>query len=215
MGEAEILYRDRHLLVCVKPQGIVSEDGGLPDLLRGQTGGEIFCVHRLDRDAGGLMVYARSAKAAAELSRLVAGRALTKEYLAAVQGKPEPPEGTMRDLLYRDGAKNKSYVVRRPRRGVREAELTYRLLESREALSLVSVRLVTGRSHQIRVQFASRGMPLAGDPKYGSRYRDCPLALWERRLTFVHPFTGQALDFVAPPPPVRPWTEFAPAFYEG
>ena len=204
----EILYQDEHLLFCVKPQGLVSEEGGMPNLLREKLGGEIFCVHRLDKAAGGVMVYARSQKAAAALSRLVSDREMEKEYLAIVQGRPEEPAGDMRDLLYRDAKKNKSYVVKRERRGVKAAQLHYTLTAEKDGLSLVNIQLVTGRSHQIRVQFASRGLPLVGDAKYGSSYRDGDLALWERRLAFRHPFTGKALAFEASPPPVWPWTMF-------
>ena len=208
--DAEILYQDQQLLFCVKPQGLISEEGGLPDRLREKLGGEIFCVHRLDKAAGGVMVYARSQKAAAALSRLVSARELEKEYLAVVSGRPEEPAGTMEDLLYRDAGKNKSYVVKRERRGVKAARLRYCLLAEKDGLSLVRIRLETGRSHQIRVQFASRGMPLVGDAKYGSPYRDSTLALWERRLALCHPFTGEALGFEAPPPQVWPWTMFTP-----
>lgn len=206
--EIPILYEDRHLLLCLKPAGLVSEEGGLVDRLREQKGGEIFCVHRLDREAAGLMVYARSRPAAAELSRLIAAGELQKTYLAAVSGRPEADQGVLRDLLFRDAGRNKSYVVRRRRKGVREAELRYRLLDSRDGLSLLEIELVTGRSHQIRVQFASRGLPLAGDRKYGSPVRDCPLALWSCRLAFPAPFGGAPLAFSAPPPALRPWTGF-------
>lgn len=207
--DIEILYQDEHLLFCVKPQGLISEEGGLPNRLREKLGGEIFCVHRLDKAAGGVMVYARSQKAAAALSRLVSAREMEKEYLAIVQGRPEEAAGVMEDLLYRDAEKNKSYVVKRERRGVKAAKLCYSLATEKDGLSLVNIHLVTGRSHQIRVQFASRGMPLVGDTKYGSLYRDCELALWERRLALRHPFTGKALAFEAPPPRVWPWTIFA------
>ena len=203
-----ILFEDPSLLVCEKPAGVLSEEGGMPELLREATGAkEICCVHRLDRETGGLMVYAKTKQAAAELSAAIAAGKLEKEYLAVVQGRPEPA-GTLRDLLYRDQAKNKSYVVQRMRRGVREAELSYRLLAEREGLSLLRVRLVTGRSHQIRVQFASRGMPLVGDGKYGSAWRDRGLALWSTALSFPHPVTGEALRRELPPPADWPWSLF-------
>ncbi len=203
-----ILYEDRELLVCEKPAGVVSEAGGMPELLQEATGcPEIRCVHRLDRETGGLMVYAKTGKAAAALSAAIAAGQLRKGYLAVVQGQPEEG-GTLRDLLYRDAAKNKSYVVKRMRRGVREAELRYRRLETREGLSLVRVELVTGRSHQIRVQFASRGMPLAGDGKYGSVFREAKLALWSACLSFPHPVTGEPIARTLPPPGIWPWTLF-------
>lgn len=180
----------------------------MPELLRRHLGGDIYCVHRLDKAAAGLMIYARSREAAARLSRLMAERELNKEYLAVVQGRPAPEAGRMEDLLFKDSTTGRSYVVTRMRKGVKEAALEYALLESREELSLVRICLITGRSHQIRAQFASRGLPLAGDVRYGSRFRDWPLALWSRRAAFVHPFTGKALDLSAPPPALPPWTDF-------
>ena len=206
--EADIRYMDESLVLCVKPAGVSSEDE-MPALLRAGCGArEIFCVHRLDTAVGGLMVYAKTKAAAAGLSQAIARGALIKEYLAVSGGAPVDDAGVMRDLLYRDKAKNKSYVVSRPRRGVREAELSYRVLERRGGESLVSVRLGTGRSHQIRVQFASRGMPLLGDVKYGSARRDCRIALWSRRLCFAHPLTGQSVDMSVSPPESEPWTDF-------
>ncbi|MBR1457322.1 MAG: RluA family pseudouridine synthase [Oscillospiraceae bacterium] len=203
-----ILFEDDRLLLCVKPAGVLSEEGGLPGLLRASRGlDEVYCVHRLDKPAAGLMVYAKTKQAAAALSAQIAAREFEKSYLAAVQGRPEDA-GVMRDLLYHDAAKNKSYVVRRQRRGVREAELRYETVERGEELSLVRIALQTGRSHQIRVQFASRGMPLAGDTRYGSGYRDCAVALWCERLRFRHPATGERVAFTATPPAVRPWTAF-------
>ena len=204
-----IVYEDAALLLCVKPAGVISEEGGMPELLRQATGcREIYCVHRLDRDTAGLMVYAKTGKAAAALSAAITEGLFHKEYLAAVQWKPEAA-GQMRDLLYRDAARNKSYVVQRMRKGVREAELSYRLLERQGDLSLVRIALGTGRSHQIRVQFASRGMPLAGDKKYGSRYRESPLALWAVSLTFPHPVTGEMIRRELLPPTSWPWTLFS------
>ncbi len=203
-----ILYQDRELLVCEKPAGLISEEGGLPTLLRAELSlPELYCVHRLDRETGGLMVYAKTRRAAAELSAAIAAGKLQKEYLAVVQGQPEPG-GELWDLLYRDAAKNKSYVVKRMRKGVREALLSYRLLDTREGLSLLRVRLETGRSHQIRVQFASRGFPLAGDRKYGSALRDWDLALWSASLAFPYPVSREMLRFTLPPPKARPWDLF-------
>ena len=158
---------------------------------------------------GGVMVLALSQRAAAQLSALIAGQKLQKKYLAVVAGRPAEEAGILRDLLYHDRAKNKSYPVKRMRAGVKEAELDYALMESRDGLSLVRVCLHTGRSHQIRVQFASRGMPLAGDVKYGSAVRDCPIALWSRALSLPHPRTGEALTFSAAPEAVYPWQLFS------
>ena len=204
-----ILYEDRSLILCEKPAGVLSEEGGMPQLLQETLGAqEIYCVHRLDRETGGLMVYAKTKQAAAALSRTIADGGLQKEYLAVAEGET-PVNGTLRDLLYRDAAKNKSYVVKRMRRGVREAELSYERLAFREGLSLLRVRLKTGRSHQIRVQFASRGFPLVGDKKYGSKVRDADLALWSTRLSLPHPWSGEILSSELPPPESWPWTLFS------
>ena len=194
-------------MACVKAAGLDSQDG-MCALLKEELCGDIFCVHRLDREVGGLMVYARSSAAAAALSAAIAGRKMEKEYLAVISGRPEEPEGLLKDLLYRDAAKNKSYVVRRMRRGVREAELEYRLLESCRENSLIAVKLHTGRSHQRRVQFASRGLPLRGDTKYGSRERGCSIALFSYRLAFSHPKNGEKMAFFALPEKCFPWNQF-------
>ncbi len=205
--ELTILFQDRDIVLCVKPVGVVSEEGGMPELLREQTGAkEIFCVHRLDKAVGGLMVYAKTKAAAASLSRQIAEGAMEKEYLAICRGDA-PDGGEMRDLLYHDAAKNKSFVVKRERRGVREAILHYETLSRQNGCSLVRVKLVTGRSHQIRVQFASRGLPLLGDRRYGGE--SAPrLALWCRALRFAHPKTGAPLSFEAAPPEEAPWDAF-------
>lgn len=201
-----ILYEDEDLIFCIKPAGVVSEDPGMPALLRQQCGAaEIFCVHRLDREAAGLMVYAKSRRAAAGISAQIADGQMEKEYLALAEGKSKPQD-TLRDLLFRDASRNKSYVVKRPRKGVREAELSYECLRQGEGLSLLRIKLKTGRSHQIRVQLASRKMPLVGDRKYGSSRRDCPLGLWSACLRLRHPRSGEAMCFRCPPPDTLPWT---------
>ena len=209
-----MLFEDKYLIVCLKPAGVLSEDGGMPELLAARCGApRIFCVHRLDKAVSGVMVYAKDGKTAAKLSELVSSRAVTKEYLAVVPGKPEEESGTLRDLLYHDAAKNKTFVVSRPRRGVKEAELAYETAATACAegvgdVSLLRVTLHTGRSHQIRAQFASRKLPLLGDGRYGSAVRNCGIALQSHRLAFVHPVTGEALDFTAPVPEAWPWTLF-------
>ena len=208
--QIQILYDDRDLIVCVKPAGI-SAEADMPARPQAQTGAPeaIRCVHRLDTAVGGVMVYAKHRDAAAALSRAIAEGRVEKRYLAVCAGCPEPSEGVMRDLLFKDARKNKSYVVTRMRKGVREASLTYRVLQTAEAASLVEIRLQTGRSHQIRVQFASRTHPLLGDVKYGSAVKDCGIALWSCRLSFPHP-SGQAeLTFTQPPPSAWPWTLFS------
>lgn len=208
-----IIYNDNHIIVCIKPAGAVSTDepGGMPELIRNELGNSqagVFCVHRLDRAVSGLMVFARSSDAASELSRQISDRSFDKEYLAVVKGCPVPAEGRMDDLLFRNSAENKTYVVSRMRKGVREASLEYRVLGSLEGMSLVRIKLLTGRTHQIRAQFSSRGMPLIGDRKYGSADTQCGIALWSCKLSFNHPSTGKMLEFSALPPKEYPWSAF-------
>ncbi len=204
------MFRDKSIAVCLKPVGIDSENEGMPALLRERLGAkEVYCVHRLDRAVGGLMVYALSRPAAAKLSSAIAEGRLVKEYLCVIPGVPQEREGTMCDLLFHDKAKNKTYVVSRERRGVKRAELEYRVLDTAADMSLVSVLLRTGRSHQIRVQFASRRLPLLGDVKYGSAVRSCPVALFSHRLTLPHPVTGEIMTFEAAPGDSYPWSSFS------
>lgn len=212
--EIPILYQDKRILVCLKPAGIRSTDevGGLPELLRRQLGEGQTClrtVHRLDQVVGGVMVLARSRKAAQLLSAQVADHRFQKEYLAVVEGSLPAPEGEFTDLLGRDKARRITYVSQVPGKEVREARLGYRKLDEREGLSLVAVRLFTGRTHQIRCQFSARGLPLVGDQKYGAAPQKMDgIALWSHRLAFQHPQTGEMVRFEAPPPKVWPWTLF-------
>ena len=201
----EIVYQDSRIIVVIKPVGVVSSD--LPDLLRTQLGTDCFrTVHRLDAQVGGLMILARSAKAASLLSEQIAARNFEKEYLAVVEGTPTP-NGTLVDLLGRDSVRRITYVADAPGKEIREAKLDYSVLNSCEGLSLVSIILQTGRTHQIRVQFASRGYPLWGDRKYGTA-QNAPIALWSYRLKFIHPQTGEVMEFTADPPEIEPWTWF-------
>lgn len=191
MRQTTILYEDAALAVCVKPRGVLSAADAsgqcsMATLLSPRT---VYPVHRLDRETLGLMVFAKTPQAAAALS---AEGALQKEYLALCEGTPTPPVGEMNDLLYHDRVKNKSYVVARKRAGVRAARLAYRVLPE----GAVLVRLFTGRTHQIRVQFASRGFPLVGDRKYGAKSGG-ELGLWAFRLHLRHP-DGRELCFTLP-----------------
>lgn len=209
----EILYADAAVAVVVKPAGVLSQgdaEDAMPVLLQKQLGGTIFPVHRLDQPTGGVMVYARTQDAAAKLSAQMQSEAFGKEYLAVLDGTPEPAEGELHDLLFFDRQKGKSYAVRRKRAGVKDARLAYRVLAQAEGLTLVRVRLYTGRTHQIRVQFSSRGWPLTGDGKYGSRNNRCAPALWSAELHFAHPVTGETLTFRSQPPEAYPWTLFSP-----
>ena len=190
----EILYSDKALAVCVKPVGLDSEQA-VPAALIQVLGGEIFPIHRLDKNVGGVMVYARTRQAAAALSRAVQEGSMVKEYVALVHGTP-PETGDWEDLLFKDSAKNKVFVVKKEHKGVKKARLEYRVLTSGPD-SLVGIRLHTGRSHQIRVQFASRGYPLAGDHKYGAR-DDIPAPmLFSYRVSF--PWQGSLRSFEALP----------------
>ena len=206
--EIEILYADKDIALCIKPVGLDSEKD-MPAQLASQLGKEeVFPVHRLDMAVGGLMVYALNKRAASGLSVQIALRQMQKEYLAIVHGHPEEERGTLRDLLYRDKAKNKSYVVKKKRAGVKDAELEYECIGRCKARSLIRISLHTGRSHQIRVQFSSRSLPLVGDVKYGSTYKDCPIALWSCALSFKQPVSGEAMHFQKLPPAEHYWKEF-------
>lgn len=214
MGEAcKILHADRDIVLCVKPSGVLSQDAGeqsMPGLLRSALGTEeMYPVHRLDQAVGGVMVYARTAEAAAALSRQIQRGAWEKTYLAVVEGTPEVPAGELTDLLYHDQRRNKTYVVTRERRGVKEARLLYRVLATAQGRSLVAIRLLTGRTHQIRVQFASRGLPLVGDGQYGARDRHTPMGLWCFALRFPHPESAAPMTATVPPPDLPPWDGFS------
>lgn len=196
----KILFEDKDIVVCVKERGILSQEGKegeitLPLLLRQQCNSEIYPVHRLDREVGGVMVYAKNKKSAASLSSQVSDRTMVKQYLAVIEGVPEEKEGQLEDLLYFDKSKNKSYTVKKERRGVKKALLSYKVLDEREGLSLVRVTLHTGRTHQIRVQFASRKMSLAGDRRYGSKSDSKTIALWSCCISFIHPTDKKEMTF--------------------
>lgn len=211
----DIIYQDAEIVVCVKPFRVISTDepGGMPDLIReaiGQPHTKVRAVHRLDQVVGGLMVYALTAPAASELSRQIREDAFLKEYQAVVHWRPQRDEGTFEDLLGRNEKTRKTFVASAPAKGVQKAVLHYRLLDNCRGFSLVEIRLQTGRTHQIRAQFSSRAMPLAGDRKY-SKYPDpetWQIALWSSHLSFIHPTTGDAMDFRLPPPDTEPWSFF-------
>ena len=225
-----ILYEDAALVVVDKPAGLSSEEG-VPAALRehwGKSDAFVGVVHRLDTGVSGLMVFAKTPAAAADLSRQITqsqnayavqdGRAegrpeppqFVKQYRAVVAGAPDvllPERGTLRDYLFKDSRKGRVFPVSRPRKGVREAVLEYHIVQTAEESSLAEVTLHTGRTHQIRVQFASRKHPLYGDGKYGSRQKGA-IALQSCGLRFLHPATGKQMTFTLPPPETAPWTLF-------
>lgn len=213
----DIIYEDARILVCIKPAGVVSagdEAGGMVDLLRKELSDEHACVrsvHRLDAQVSGLMVFARSQAAASILSGQVRTHEFEKEYLAVVHGRFEESAGQMEDLLWYNRSLRRSRVMPGPGKDVKRALLSYEALGYREErdASLVRIRLHTGRTHQIRVQFASRSHALLGDRKYGAGEQDgCRIALWSYKLSFLHPQSGQPVTFSAAPPEESPWNLF-------
>lgn len=212
----KILHEDKFIVVCLKPAGVISQgtDGGkdmvsLLDAHFEQNGenSKAYPVHRLDRETAGVMVYAKSSKSAAALSKQIEQNSIRKHYYAVVHGRPDTDCGVLKDLLFRDKQKNKTFVVKRERKGVRDASLEYKVIGGSEDKTLLDILLHTGRTHQIRVQFASRKMPLYGDGKYGGG--SGKLALFARSLEFAHPVSGEKLVFSAKPDAEEfPWNEF-------
>ena len=204
----QILFEDDEIIVCIKLRGILSQadsGGGMSMIteLSQMCGCTVYPLHRLDKEVGGVMVYAKTKSAAAFLSGQIQNHTFCKEYIAIVHSKPQEKAGEMRDLLFKDSRKNKSFVVKRERKGVKEALLEYELIDSfnieNEKFSKVKVKLHTGRTHQIRVQFASRKMPLLGDRKYGADDKFKTIGLWSYTISFNHPKTKELLYFKAEP----------------
>ena len=205
----ELIYVDDNIVVAVKPPRVLSTDepGGMPELVRQALGTtDIRTVHRLDRVVGGLIVLARNAQSASELSRQIREDRFQKEYMAVIHGAPDCDEARLVDLLYRDKARKMTFVAKEMDKGVQLAALQYRLLGKNQDMSLVRIKLETGRTHQIRVQFASRGLPLVGERKYSTNNDPCELALWSCYLGFTHPVTGEFMEFSKQPPEIFPWT---------
>ena len=218
----KILYEDNYLMICEKPVGVSSQASEVGENMltilenyrraKGEDG-YVGLVHRLDTATGGAMIYSKRKEVTGKLCELIQTEAYKKQYLAVVEGRPESERGELCDLLYHDKQKNKSFVVKKKRAGVKEARATYELLDSKtledgRVISLVSVTLITGRTHQIRVQFASRKMPLLGDGKYGSRDNGTTLALWSHRVTFEHPVNRKTVAVQSDPPATYPWDMF-------
>ncbi len=212
MQTLEILFEDKHLICVKKPYGVMSQGNektkSLCDdishyLMNKGENGDVFVLHRLDKTTGGVIVYAKTKAMAQKMSALIAENKLHKTYLCVVQGELENTSGELTDLLYHDKTKNKTYVVKRERKGVKKAQLCYQVLDTAECdgdkLSLVKVDLITGRTHQIRVQFASRRHPLVGDKKYGSEHKCENIALWSYRICFEHPFSKEQMSFCSEP----------------
>ena len=189
--DMEILHSDENIIVLIKPVGLDSEKQ-VPLELKESFSGEIYTLHRLDKNVGGVMVYARKKQTAAELSRAIQSGEMIKEYVAMVHGAP-PENGDWEDLLFKDSRKNKVFVVKRQRAGVKKARLEFVRLSQNAESSLVRIRLHTGRSHQIRVQFSSRGYPLVGDHKYGSKSELMSPQLYSCKITF--PYKGEVVSF--------------------
>lgn len=211
----KVLFEDSEILVLVKPVGVPSEDtktgekGILTKIGEEIYNGQIHLLHRLDRNVGGVMVFAKTKKSAAAISKQIQGNTFKKTYLAVVDGLIEEKQGIYKDLLFKDSSKNRSYVVSRMRKGVKDASLEYVVLSETENKSLVKVTLHTGRTHQIRVQFSSRKTPLTGDIKYGSKDRNCDIALFSQSITFNHPITNELLTFSDLPTKIEyPWNLF-------
>lgn len=217
-----ILFEDKHIIVCIKPIGVLSQPGQgegmdmitlLQEYRKNKKESDyIGLVHRLDRNVGGVMVFAKSELATKKLSVAIMERNFTKEYMAVIHGRPLEQSGILKDLMFKDSSKNKSFVVNRMRKGVKEASLEYRTIETigvaEGEFSLIRVKLHTGRTHQIRVQFASRKLPLVGDGKYGGKDNQCDAALWSYRLAFVHPLTKALVDIKQLPPVQYPFHLF-------
>ena len=214
----EIVFKDEHIVVCIKPPNVLSEGDGercMPKLLsceleaQGECNTGIFPVHRLDKETVGVMVYARTSAAAAALSRSIVDGNFKKKYLAVVHGTPKEEVATLEDLLFFDRGRGQSFIVDRSRKGVKQAALDYSLVDSKNGLSLLEITLRTGRTHQIRAQLSHRSMPLVGDRRYGAPKSDAAtVTLLARQLCFPHPIFGEMLSFIAPIPASYPWHSF-------
>lgn len=212
----KILFEDNDIIVINKPSGISSEadvtkgNNVLTVLMDNGYKGELYTVHRLDMSVGGVMVYAKNKSSAAKLSLLIQENKLTKYYLAVCGGLSDEKEGMMEDILFKDSSKQKSFVVKKERKGTKKASLHYEVLDSVDDTTLCKIHLHTGRFHQIRCQFASRKMPLLGDGKYGSKdNKSKGIALFSYLIGFNHPITNKYMEFSdLPDAEVYPWNNY-------
>ena len=213
----KILYEDSAIAVCVKPAGVQSQlSANGKDMINllnahfaenGETLAEAYPVHRLDKETSGVMVYAKTKAAAANLSAQIAENKIKKRYFAIIKGEIPQKQGILKDLLFRDKQKNKTYTVKSMRKGVKDASLEYKVKGEKDGFALLDILLHTGRTHQIRSQFSSRGFPLYGDRKYGGCNGD--LALFAYSLEFVHPSSGKTCVFKEmPDTDIHPWSMF-------
>ena len=191
----KILYNDKNIIVCEKPIGLDSEHQ-VPEELKKSFEGDIYTLHRLDVNVGGIMVYARNKHTASELSKVIQENKMIKEYKAMVHGIIDE-QGILVDFLFKDSRKNKVFVVKKERKGVKKASLEFQRIAIMDDTSLVHIKLHTGRSHQIRIQFSSRGFPLVGDHKYGSKDKKTEPMLYSCKLTF--PYRGKEISFESNP----------------
>lgn len=208
MSDFKIIYEDDSIIVVIKPIGILSQldekgRANMISLLENHTNGEIFPLHRLDKDVSGVMVYAKTQTAASRLSQDIANNNFSKEYIAIIHSKPQEESAVLEDYLFKDSKKGKSFVVKKERKGVKKAKLEYTVLKhffiDDLEFSVLKIKLFTGRTHQIRVQFASRKMPLIGDKKYGAKDEFRNIGLWSYALKFNHPKSNKEVSFSSPP----------------
>lgn len=210
-----ILFHDNDIIVLEKKVGVPSEttqsgEKGILELIKNELSLEnVYLLHRLDRNVGGVMVFAKNKKSAADISKQIQENSFKKSYLAVVEGIFQEKEAVLKDLLFKDSSKNRSYVVKRVRKGVKEASLDYKVISESGNKSLIKVNLHTGRTHQIRVQFSSRKHSLLGDRKYGNKDSGCEIALFSNSITLLHPTKNEAMTFrIEPQKDIYPWNLF-------
>ncbi len=209
-----VLYENDHIAICEKPVGIISQSTsdrtGFADMAA-ERFGYAAIINRLDTQVGGAVLFAKNPKSASLLSEMASDHTICKIYLAVVEGRPAEDRGVYEDLLFKDSRKNKSFVVQRMRKGVKKASLEYEVIDTVQfngkTLTLVKIKLHTGRTHQIRVQFSSRKMPLSGDGKYGSKDNGCSVSLWSHSIS-LHVAKADISAVSVPPAETYPWNLF-------